>query len=67
MAFTKTIAPYAAFLAWFQISILLLIATEQVGASLSTQLILSLGAFIVGLAHAVHYERGQVEEDDEAA
>lgn len=61
MAFTKTVPPYAAFLAWFQIALLLWLATGQVGASLSTQLVFSLGAIVVGLAHAAHYEH---QEDD---
>lgn len=63
MAFTKTVEPYAAFLAWFQIALLLWIATGHVGASLSTQLGIGLAAVVVGLAHAVHYEKGGSETD----
>ena len=68
MAFTETVDPYAAFLSWFQIALLLWIAAAQVGASLSTQLVLSLGALLIGLAHAVHAgpDEPEVDRSDDA-
>lgn len=64
MAFSDSIEPYAAFLAWFQIALLLWLVSGQAGASLSTQLILGLGAMVVGLAHAVHYDHPEEHAAD---